>query len=53
MYDINERYAKLRHGGGTIRYEFDYDAQGNVIAKCEAVGTSLERQMLYAHDRRA
>jgi len=35
---------------GTIRSEFDYDAQGNVIAKREAVGTALEREMLYEYE---
>ena len=35
---------------GTIRSEFDYDARGNVIAKREAVGTALEREMLYEYE---
>ena len=35
---------------GTIRSEFDYDARGNVIAKREAVGTALERAMLYEYE---
>lgn len=35
---------------GTIRSEFDYDAQGNVIAKRDAVGTALQREMSYAYE---